>query len=158
VTKRPDPGDLAFVPATPQFLREILENPASGADLRGVAEATQAHAERVGARPPWTGFFARAGESLAGVCSFAAPPSDGTVEIAYYTFPPNEGRGLASSMAGFLVSVAFAEPGIVAVTALAAPEHNASTRILEKHGFVRDGVMTDHEIGEAWRWKKPRPL
>jgi RimJ/RimL family protein N-acetyltransferase len=61
-------------------------------------------------------------------------------------------------MAGFLVGVAFAEPGIVAVTALTAPEHNASTRILEKHGFVRDGVMTDHEIGEAWRWKKPRPL
>ncbi|MGH6871424.1 MAG: GNAT family N-acetyltransferase [Rhizomicrobium sp.] len=149
---------LVFLPAIPRFLKEILQNRASDAALRGIAKATMAHAARVGARPPWTGYFAREGEVLVGVGSFAAPPSGGEVEIAYHTFTAHECRGIASAMAGHLIAVAFAQPVISAVVANTAPEPSASTRILEKQGFVRDGVAADDEIGEAWRWKKSRPL
>ncbi len=43
-------------------------------------------------------------------------------------------------------------PGLV-IYAKTAPEENASTRILNKNGFVYQKVVQDHEIGDAWLWK-----
>ena len=39
------------------------------------------------------------------------------------------------------------------ITAKTAPEHNASTKILEKNGFVFTAIVQDDEIGDAWLWK-----
>ena len=73
----------------------------------------------------------------------AGQPSDRSLildEIAYFTFPEFEGRGIATAMARELLDLAkTAEPGIV-VTAQTLPQHNASTRILEKLDFARAGT------------------
>jgi RimJ/RimL family protein N-acetyltransferase len=44
------------------------------------------------------------------------------------------------------------DPDII-VTAKTVPEHNPSTRILDKNGFQFMGVVQDHEIGDAWSWQ-----
>jgi len=70
--------------------------------------------------------------------------------------PGFEGRGIATAMALWLVERAFQEAEVTAVVANTAPESDASTRILQKPGFRRDGVIQDAGIGEAWHWRKPR--
>lgn len=147
---------LEMIPAETAFLEKLLENPQLDAFVRQAAEATLAHQARTGAAPPWIGYFARRGGEWVGVCAFVERPRAGEVEIAYGTAPAWEGRGIATAMAGWLIARAFAEAEVGAVTANTAPEPNASTRILEKHGFVRDGVIQDADIGEAWHWKLAR--
>ena len=66
--------------------------------------------------------------------------------------------GIVTTLAGFLISRAFDAAEVSTVVALTAPEQNAPTRIFEKHAFVRDVIAMDADIGEAWRWKKPRTL
>ncbi len=145
-----------MIPATPAFLNELLARPDLDPFLRAAAGQTLAHQARTGAEAPWTGYFARKGAEILGICAFVDRPRDGEVEIAYGTVPGREGQGIASAMAAWLVARAFREPEIGAVTANTAPARNASTRILEKLGFVRDGVIQDPDIGEAWHWRKPR--
>ncbi len=148
--------ELEMIPAETGFLTKFLENPGLGDFLRQAVEATLAHQAATGAPAPWTGYLARRNGEWVGICAFVDRPSAGEVEIAYGTVPGHEGQGIAFGMAGWLIARAFEEREIAAVNANTAPAHNASTRILEKHGFVRDGVIQDAEIGEAWHWKKPR--
>jgi len=117
-----------------------------------VCAATASHYGKVGFEPPWLGYLALLDERIVGVCGFKSPPTSGEVEIAYFTFPAFEGRGIATVMARELVALArAAEPGIV-VTARTRPQRNASTRILEKLGFVNRGTVDDPEDGEVWDW------
>ncbi len=102
----------------------------------------------------WFGYLVVEGatQQTVGVCSFKGPPVDGELEIAYYTFPGFEGRGIATEMARFLVDRARQLPKVKSVTAYTAAESGASTRILEKLGFAftgeeRDGTST------VWRWR-----
>lgn len=125
--------------------------------LRTVGQQTMAMLQRTGATSPWTGYLAvdRAQQIIVGTCSFTAPPDpEGVVEIAYFTFPPFEGRGYATSMAARLVKLAEGTTGIRRVRAHTLPEGNASTRILEKLGFERVGAAVDPEAGHVWRWER----
>ena len=77
--------------------------------LRSVGQQTVALLQRTSATPPWTGYLAVNcnREIIIGTCSFTAPPdAEGIVEIAYFTFPPFEGRGYATAMAAALVELA----------------------------------------------------
>ena len=94
---------------------------------------------------------------IVGTCSFkGAPNGAGEVEIAYYTFPPFEGRGYATQMARRLVEIAFETPEIDLVYAHTLAENNASTSILKKLGFRFDRESTDPEDGAVWRWIRGR--
>ena len=91
-------------------------------------------------------------EQIVGSCSFVGPPNDGRVEIAYWTFSEYEGRGIASFACKELIKIAkMHQPGII-ITANTAPEHNASTKILEKNGFRYSGIVQDDDIGDASQW------
>jgi ribosomal-protein-alanine N-acetyltransferase len=106
-------------------------------------------------RAPWGAYLAAAasGREVVAVGAFVhAPTAQGQVEIAYGTFPRFEGRGLGTATAAALVAVARAQVEVRRVIAHTAPERNASTRILEKLGFVHDGDATDEDIGLCWRW------
>jgi RimJ/RimL family protein N-acetyltransferase len=133
---------------------------ALGADpdlLRTVGQQTVAMLQRTGGITPWTGYLAvdRTDHLIVGTCAFTAPPDpEGGVEIAYFTFPPFEGRGYASAMAAGLVQLATGAAGIGRVRAHTLPERNASTRILEKLGFERIGETMDPEAGPVWRWER----
>jgi RimJ/RimL family protein N-acetyltransferase len=90
-----------------------------------------------------------------GICGFKdAPDSAGLVEIAYYTFPALEGRGIASFMVAALLRIADgAATGVIAHT---LPEHNASCAVLARNGFTFQGEVVDPEDGPVWRWRGPR--
>jgi len=90
---------------------------------------------------------------IIGTCGFTGAPKDNIVEIAYWTFKAFEGQGVASFACAELIRITRHENAEIVITARTAPEDNASTRILEKHGFVKTGVTSDEEIGEAWGWQ-----
>jgi len=119
------------------------------------AEMTRAFYERTNPQVPWISYFAESNGKLVGGCSFVGMPTDGVVEIAYFTFPIYEGRGVATAMAERLIEIATREPSVRALIAHTLQEESASTRILHKHGFERDGVAIDADEGEVWRWKLP---
>jgi len=122
---------------------------------REVCSQTAALYWRAGFVSPWVCYLALFGDGIVGTCGFTAPPAAGKVEIAYYTFQPFEGRGIATLMARELLAVAkAADPG-VRVIAHTLPERNASTRILEKIGFELKGTVLHPEDGEIWEWELP---
>jgi RimJ/RimL family protein N-acetyltransferase len=125
--------------------------------LRSVGQQTVALLQRTSATPPWTGYLAVdcSREIIIGTCSFTAPPdAEGIVEIAYFTFPPFEGRGYATAMAAALVELAEGATAIRKVRAHTLPERNASTRVLQKLGFDWIGEAVDPEVGRVWRWER----
>jgi [ribosomal protein S5]-alanine N-acetyltransferase len=100
---------------------------------------------------PWAGYFAEEAGVIIGTCAFKSRPVSGQVEIAYFTFPENEGKGIATRMAQYLIDLALKEG--VTVTACTLPERNASAHILTKLGFNLVGLVNHPEDGEIWEWK-----
>jgi ribosomal-protein-alanine N-acetyltransferase len=129
---------------------EAVELPPPTAE---VLPATAALYRVSGFVPPWIGYLAVRDGGTVGTCAFKAAPVNGRVEIAYFTFPEFEGRGIATEMAKRLVAIARAEqPGIV-VTAQTLPVRNASNRILESLGFILAGHAVDADAGDVWEWQ-----
>lgn len=126
----------------------------TGEVLRATAELYS----RVGFVEPWIGYLALVDGTVVGTCGFKSPPQRGRVEIAYFTFPAFEGRGIASAMAARLVTVAQRQLPSVVIAAQTLPGRNASHRVLEKLGFL-DVEMIDHpEDGLVREWQlSPEP-
>jgi RimJ/RimL family protein N-acetyltransferase len=77
------------------------------------------------------------------------------VEIAYFTFPSHEGKGVATRMARELLRIARAAPaGEIAAIAHTLPQENASTAILRKLGFHLEGELLHPEDGLVWKWRE----
>jgi len=108
---------------------------------------------RVGFEPPWINFLALVDGAVVGTCGFTSPPVDGRVEIAYFTFPDHEGRGLATAMARELVAISQRHDPSVLVTAHTLPGRNASHRVLEKLGFAYASTLEHPEDGTIWVWQ-----
>ena len=106
----------------------------------------------LGFQPPWIGYLALDGDEAVGGGAFVGPPQDGRVEIAYFIRPEHQGRGLARQTAAALVAIARQAHQGIAIWAKTAPAPGPSASILEALGFERDGVVQDHEIGDAWAW------
>ena len=118
------------------------------------AKATRTLYDRTGTRSPWIGYLAerQSDNAIVGTCGFKGPPSDGDVEVAYFTFPQFENQGIASGMLRHLILIALADVMVDRIVAHTLPEENASGHILRKAGFVRDGMGEDDKVGSAWRW------
>jgi [ribosomal protein S5]-alanine N-acetyltransferase len=123
-----------------------------GGDIDDACRATAQLYEQIGFEPPWIGYVAIASGVAVGGGAFVGPPSENRVEIAYFTSPQHEGRGVATQTAGHLVEIARSTAPGIELYAKTMPETNASTRILTKLGFEQVGIVTDHEIGDAWAW------
>jgi ribosomal-protein-alanine N-acetyltransferase len=160
-------GVLEFLPAPRRVLRQLAEKPADFAEEHGVRlhEVAQTVAQHslafmrtfsLETPPDWFGHFAIEAESqqMVGVCSLKGPPDGGTVEMAYFTFPGFEGRGIATAMARFVLERARVLPGVKVVMAHTAPELNASTRVLEKIGMQFVGEE-EEDGAPVWRWEIP---
>jgi [ribosomal protein S5]-alanine N-acetyltransferase len=123
-----------------------------------IAAQTARFLARSQPRWPWGSYLAVEGEArrLVGLCGFKGNPDDeGAVEIAYYTFPDEEGRGVATAVATAMVKLAGAAlPPPNVVRAHTLPEVNASGRVLTKAGFRRLGEVIDPEDGLVWRWER----
>lgn len=103
--------------------------------------------------PPWCGYIGWKADLPQGFGGFVGQPDGaGTVEIGYLTFPANEGQGIASAVAAGLVEIARAN-GLAAVIAHTLAQENASTAVLRRNHFVRDGEAHDPDEGTVWRWR-----
>jgi RimJ/RimL family protein N-acetyltransferase len=119
---------------------------------RDVLRATASMYDAVGFQEPWIGYLAVESTVVVGACGFKTPPRSGRVEIAYFTFPGNEGRGVATAMAAKLLQIAaMTKPGI-RVIAQTLPERSASHRVLEKLGFQQTGTVDHPEDGVVVEW------
>jgi RimJ/RimL family protein N-acetyltransferase len=118
-----------------------------------VIEATLGLYAKVAWTPPWIGYLAFEDGACVGTCAFTGGPKAGVVEMAYFTFPGHERRGVATRMARHLVSLAAAAAPEVFVTAHTLPEENASTRILRRLGFEWVGSRVHPEDGPIWVWR-----
>lgn len=146
------PSDIRLIPVT----RDGTPRGHHGALPPVAAEALRATAhlyQSVGFVEPWIGYLALVGETPVGSCGFKSPPADGRVEIAYFTFPEFEGRGLASAMATELVALADRHKASLVVAAQTLPERNASHRVLEKLGFAHVATLEHPEDGTVWEWQ-----
>jgi len=141
-------------------LIEITKNGHSAspiADLPEVATEVMAGTAEMykisGYQPPWVGYLAIHNGECVGTCAFKTPPIEGRVEIAFFTFPENEERGIATNMARSLIEKAKSESHTIRICAQTLPERNASTRILEKLGFQQVAEINHPEDGKVWEWE-----
>ena len=126
------------------------------AELAEVLTHTIGLYSRVGFEAPWISYLAVDGSEAVGVCSFKSRPTGGRVEIAYFTFPAFEGRGIATAMASRLVEIATSWPERLVVAAQTMPVRNASHRILEKLGFEVVETVEHPEDGAVLEWRLAR--
>lgn len=125
--------------------------------IRENCEATAALYRKTGFMPPWIGYLALFNGVIVGGGAFVGPPKQNRVEIAYFTLPEYEGKGMASRTASKLVWLARKANPSIELFAKTLPELNASTTILSRLGFRQIGRVTDDDIGEAWGWLLTEP-
>lgn len=118
-----------------------------------VVEATTQLYRAVGYELPWIGYLALENGICVGSCGFKSPPQNNRVEIAYFTFPGHESRGVATLMASQLIRLALDKVPAVTVAAQTLPEENASTSLLKKLGFRLVGTVEHIEDGLVWEWQ-----
>jgi len=155
-----DPDAIASIEADVlAFASERGLDTGAYAELIGeMARANAALPSRGGidGEPWWGGYLAIERETalVVGMCAYKTPPRDGEVEIAYFTFPAFERRGIGSAMAALLVSTAAESSEVTMVIAHTLPELNPSGLILTCNNFTRAGEMIDPEDGLVWRWER----
>jgi ribosomal-protein-alanine N-acetyltransferase len=165
--------NLTLVPHAPQQLLILIENSDTYQESVGMRVADGVREFLLAASPeflaelrlstapdPWKFGFAIVHTQenvLIGLCGFTGPVNpDGAVEIAYSIAPSYQGKGHATEAATALVDYALNSDGVKAVRAHTLPEFNASTRVLEKCGFIRIGEFVDLENNLVWRWERKR--
>jgi RimJ/RimL family protein N-acetyltransferase len=121
-------------------------------DCQTLLEIYENYYPQIGFNLPWVAYLVIRQNQVVGSCSFTGQPVDGKVEIAYWTFKEFEGQGIASFACKELISISQTTDPKVILTAKTAPEHNASTKILENNGFLFKEIVQDEEIGDAWLW------
>lgn len=102
---------------------------------------------------PWIGFLAEKNGKIVGTCAFKSPPQEDKVEIAYFTFPEHEGKGIATEMAEQLIKIARNEDPEITITAQTLPKESASTTVLKKNGFKKAAITIHPVDGPVWEWE-----
>jgi len=117
-----------------------------------VLSSTAQMYKNVGYHEPWLGYLAMLDGSCVGTCAFKSAPEDGRVEIACFTFPEFEGRGVATQMTQQLVEIALSKDRELTIAAQTLPTVGASTKVLEKQGFELVRLVGHEQDGEVWEW------
>lgn len=81
---------------------------------------------------------------------------DGRVEVGYEIAPGFRNQGFATEATRAMVAHAFSQPDVEFVLAHTLPEHNASTKVLEKVGMTLVEAVNDPDDGVVWRWALSR--
>ncbi len=93
------------------------------------------------------------GGALVGNGGWKGAPVGGVAELGYAVAPACRNRGIASGAVSVLLAQA-RDAGLHTVVAHTLREPSASTRVLERRGFVHVG--DEHEDGvPVWRWERP---
>lgn len=140
---------LISIPRDGNVSLPCIELPEVAASL--VASTVQLYSQR-GYLEPWVGYLAIEEGNCVGAGGFTSPPVDGVVEIAYFTFPHFEGRGIATRMVQGLITTAQHRDPSVRIIAYTLTEENASNHILKKLGFAFAGAIDHPDDGKIWKW------
>ena len=84
------------------------------------------------------------------------PDDEGVVELGYEICTEYRNRGLATEMAKALVENAFKFEHVNLITAHTLGESNASTKLLQKIGFIKTAEINDPDDGLLWKWELKR--
>lgn len=121
--------------------------------FKNVIESTKKFYEKSGFMLPWVCYIAVSDNKAVGTCAFKSVPKNNRIEIAYFTFPGNEGKGIATQMTRLLIDIAKENGKNITVFAQTLPGKNASTRILEKLNFRKIKEFEHPEDGLIWEWE-----
>lgn len=88
---------------------------------------------------------------IVGDLCFKGINDNGSVEIGYGMNPDYEGRGLMTEAVAAMAKWAIAQEGVSCIESETDPGNIASQRVLEKSGFVPNGMMG--EEGPRFVWK-----
>ena len=124
--------ELIAITENGELAKSVSPAPEVVAEMMG---ATMQLYRAVGYEPPWIGYLAVEDDICVGFCGFKSPPHNNRVEIAYFTFPEYESRGIATRMAAELISLALDKMPAVTVAAQTLPEENASLNALITSGL-----------------------
>jgi len=105
---------------------------------------------------PWSTTFLIVNDEdtqIVGGCGFKTVPNNGRVEVGYGVSPTVQGRGAATAALKLLLQRAF-EGGADEVLAEVAPTNHASTRVVQKAGFVQVGARVDNQNEYVVQWVK----
>lgn len=128
---------------------------------RQVCKATLSLYRSAGFSPPWIGYLVTHEQRLVGACAFKSAPAEtdaqcSSVEIGYLTFPPFEGKGIATEMVRELLRIARAalpqQQSPLTIVARTVNEENASNAILRKFGFQFAGERSEADDA-IWQWE-----
>jgi RimJ/RimL family protein N-acetyltransferase len=70
-------------------------------------------------------------------------------ELGYWLAKPYWGRGIMTAVVSRLCQLAFAEFALVKITAHVFPTNAASARVLDKCGFVQEGLLRKHYLKDG---------
>jgi [ribosomal protein S5]-alanine N-acetyltransferase len=92
---------------------------------------------------------------IVGSCGFKNEPLDGRVEIGYGVSPDCRRQGVATAAVKQLLDLATSS-GAREVLAEVVPDNLASTRVVQKLGFINNGtrVDEDNETVVQWVWTR----
>lgn len=135
-------------------VKGLSRAPVAGEPLFEVLALTMSLYEVAGYVPPWLCYVALAGDVPVGTCGFKSAPKDGEVELAYFTFPAFEGRGVASWMAKELLAIAADHEAAPEVFAQTLPKDGPSTTVLRNLGFIHRDTLLHPEDGLVWEWRQ----
>jgi ribosomal-protein-alanine N-acetyltransferase len=142
--------ELIAITENGELIEPVPSMPPLAAEI--VRATTQLYGA-VGYELPWIGYLALENGVCVGSCGFKSPPQNNRVEIAYFTFPGHESRGVATRMASELIRLARDKMSAVTVAAQTLPEENASTSVLKKLRFRLVGTVEHPEDGLVWEWQ-----
>jgi RimJ/RimL family protein N-acetyltransferase len=157
-------ADLALLEAAiagPEQLSEALGGLEIADGWEVFPEALPATRDALAADPQsarWgTRLFVIDGVStLVGWGGFKGAPADGAVELGYSIAPAMRGRGFATDAVRALLEEAYSDTQVEAVLAHTLAGETASTRVLEKAGFVKVAEVEEPDDGPLWRWRHER--
>lgn len=118
------------------------------------AEAIVAWAKSQRALGAGLRFSIREGRIFAGTCGFNRLVVERARrgEVAYDLSPPWWGRGVMGAVLPALIDFAASRLALHRLEALVTPGNHRSCRLLERHGFAREGVLADHGFWKGRYW------
>ena len=76
-------------------------------------------------------------------------PENHRAEIGYILHPSQSGKGIISEVVKHLIEFGFTTMNLHSIEAVIAPENQASAKVLEKNGFVQEGLFKENQYFEG---------
>ena len=96
------------------------------------------------------GITLKGDDTLIGIIGFYRINAENyRAEIGYILHPSQSGKGLISEAVKKLVTYGFNTMNLHSIEAVIAPENVASAKVLEKNGFVQEGLFKENQYFEG---------